>query len=83
METRENKHDGQLENEPQSKLRKSAVNQLAIGSVILLWGCLLILKQIGLIEKNVSTWPFPLAAFGALLVVSGVYRLSKFRAGAG
>jgi hypothetical protein len=82
MKAGENQHDGQIENEHQSKLRRRAVNQLAFGSLIVFWGSLLILKQIGIIEKNASTWPYPLAAFGILLVISGVYRLSKSRADA-
>jgi len=80
METGENPHDKQIENEHASKLRRRAINQLAFGFIILLWGILLILKQAGIIEKNVSTWPFPLAAFGILLMISGIYRLSKSQA---
>ena len=80
MEAGENQRDRQLENEHPSKLRKRAINQLAIGSVILLWGSLLTLKQVGIIDKNVSTWPFALAAFGILLVAGGIYRLSRSRA---
>jgi len=77
METGENHHDTQLENEHPSKLRRRAIDQLAIGSIILLWGSLLALKQVGIIEKSVSTWPFPLTAFGVLLVAGGIYRLSR------
>ena len=80
MKAGENQHDRQTGSEHSSKLRKHAIDRLAIGSVILLWGALLILKQAGMIDKNVSTWPFPLAAFGILLVVSGIYRLSRSRA---
>jgi hypothetical protein len=79
METGENQHDAQLENEHPSKLRRRAIDQLAIGSIILLWGSLLALKQVGIIEKSVSTWPFPLTAFGVLLVAGGIYRLSRSR----
>ncbi|HKZ93012.1 MAG TPA: hypothetical protein VJ249_00325 [Candidatus Bathyarchaeia archaeon] len=53
----------------------AAINQLAIGIIILVWGSLLTLKQVGLIEKNVSTWPFVLTAFGALLIFGGIYKL--------
>lgn len=66
MKTGENQRDSQLENEHASKLRSRAINQLAIGSIILLWGSLLTLKQVGIIEKNVSTWPIALTAFGIL-----------------
>lgn len=52
----------------------AAINQLAIGTIILLWGSLLTLKQLGLIEESVSTLPFVLTAFGALLVFGGIYR---------
>jgi len=51
------------------------INRLAVGSIILVWGSLLMLKQAGLIEENVSTWPFVLTAFGALLIFGGIYRL--------
>jgi len=53
-----------------------AVNRLAVGSIIILWGSLLALKQVGVIEKDVSTWPFAFVAFGILLVFGGIYRLS-------
>jgi len=79
METGENQRQRQFENEHSSNLRRRAIDQLAIGSIILLWGALLALKQIGIIEKNVSTWPFALTAFGILLVAGGIYRLSRSR----
>jgi hypothetical protein len=79
MKAGENQRDGQLENEHSSKLKRRAIDQLAIGSIILLWGSLLTLKQVGIIEKSVSTWPFPLTAFGILLVIGGIYRLSRSR----
>ena len=50
-------------------------NRLGLGSIIVLWGSLLALKQAGMIGKDVSTLPFILAAFGMLLVSGGVYRL--------
>jgi len=52
-----------------------AINRLAIGSIIILWGSLLALKQAGIVERNVSAWPFALVAFGMLLVFGGIYRL--------
>jgi len=79
MKAEENQPDGQIENEIRSRLRKRAIDQLAFGSLILLWGSLLALKEAGIIQKNISTWPFPLAAFGILLVASGIYRLSRPR----
>jgi hypothetical protein len=79
MKAGENQRDEQLENEHPSKLRRRAIDQMAIGSIILLWGSLLTLKQVGIIEKNVSTWPFALTAFGILLVIAGIYRLSRSR----
>jgi hypothetical protein len=79
MKAGENQRDGRFENEQSSRLRRRAIDQLAIGSIILLWGSLLALKQVGIIEKNVSTWPFPLTAFGILLVIGGIYRLSRSR----
>ena len=52
-----------------------AINRLAIGAIIILWGSLLALKQVGIIEKDVSTWPFAFVAFSILLVFGGIYRL--------
>jgi hypothetical protein len=77
MKTEETKHERQIENERPSRLRRHAINQLAFGSIIVFWGSLLMLKQAGVIQKNVSTWLFPLAAFGILLVAGGIYRLSR------
>lgn len=57
------------------RYRLRAINQLAIGSIIILWGSLLALKQVGIIDENISTWPFVFVAFGILLVVGGFYRL--------
>jgi hypothetical protein len=54
---------------------RRAINQLSIGFIIVLWGSLLILKQAGIIEKDVSTWPFAFVAFGMLLILGGIYRL--------
>lgn len=79
MKAGENQRDGQFENEQSGKLRRRAIDQMAIGFIILLWGSLLTLKQVGIIEKNVSTWPFPLTAFGILLIIGGIYRLSRSR----
>jgi len=79
METKENQRNAQFENEHPSKLRRRAIDHLAIGSTILLWGSLLALKQVGIIDKNVSTWPFPLTLFGVLLVAGSIYRLHKSR----
>jgi hypothetical protein len=79
MEAGENQRDKHLENGCPSKLKRRAINQFAIGSIILFWGILLALKQVGMIERNVSTWPFALTAFGILLVAGGIYRLSRSR----
>ena len=68
-----------LDMEDKIKIRKSAINHLAFGSIILLWGILLVLKQVGIIERNVSTWPFAFVAFGTLFVVSGIIKLSRSR----
>ena len=51
------------------------LNRLGLGSIIILWGSLLALKQAGMIGKDVSTLPFIIVAFGILLVLGGVYRL--------
>jgi hypothetical protein len=65
--------------EDKTKARKSAINHLAFGSVIFIWGILLLLKQVGIIEKTVSTWPYPFVAFGALFVVSGIIKLGRLK----
>lgn len=52
-----------------------AVDQMAIGSIILLWGSLLMLEQVGIIDRSLSTWPFVFVAFGMLLIAGGEYRL--------
>jgi hypothetical protein len=51
----ENHHQGLLGDK---RYKRRAINQLAIGLIIVLWGGLLILKQVGVIEKDVSTRPF-------------------------
>jgi uncharacterized membrane protein len=63
--------------EDEIKERKSGVNQLAFGSIVFVWGILLVLRQVGVI--TVSTLPFVFTAFGALLVISGVVKLSRSR----
>lgn len=63
--------------EERIKTRKSGINQLAFGSIVFVWGSLLVLKQVGII--SVSTLPFVFTAFGALFVVSGAIKLSGSR----
>jgi hypothetical protein len=60
-------------------LRRKAVDQMAIGGLVLLWGILLILRQIGILDRNMSTLPIIMAAFGLLLVVGGINRLNRAR----
>jgi len=62
-----------------STLRRRAIDQMAFGTLILLWGILLILRQIGVIEKSISTLPIIMAAFGLLLVLGGINRLNRSR----
>jgi hypothetical protein len=71
--------EGKEGHEHLSRLRKRAIDQFAIGLVILLWGSLLMMKQAGIIDKTVSTLPFLLTAFGILLVIGGIYKLSTAR----
>jgi hypothetical protein len=61
------------------RLRRRAVDQMAIGGLVLLWGILLVLKQTGLIGKSISTLPIIMAAFGLLLVLGGINRLNRAR----
>ena len=51
------------------------VDQMAIGSIILLWGSSLVLKQVGIIDRSLSTWPFVFIAFGILLIAGSIHRL--------
>jgi len=71
--------EGKENREHVNRLRRRAIDQFAIGLVILLWGSLLTLKQAGIIDKTVSTLPFLLTAFGILLVIGGIYKLSIAR----
>jgi uncharacterized membrane protein len=63
--------------EDKIKERKSGINQLAFGSIVFVWGILLVLRQVGVI--TVSTLSFVFTAFGALLVISGTVKLSRSR----
>ena len=60
-----------------STLRRKAVDQVAIGGLVLLWGILLILRQIGMLDRNMSTLPIIMAAFGLLLVIGSINRLNR------
>jgi hypothetical protein len=62
-----------------STLRRRAIDQMAFGFLILLWGVLLILRQIGILDRNMSTLPIIMAAFGLLLVLGGINRLNRSR----
>ncbi len=63
--------------EDKIKERKSGIDHLAFGGIVLIWGVLLVLKQVGIM--TVSTLPFVFAAFGALLVISGAVKLRRSR----
>jgi hypothetical protein len=52
-----------------------AVNRLAIGVIIVMWGILLAARQVGILAENVSMLPFCFVAFGILLIFGGIYRL--------
>jgi hypothetical protein len=56
---------------------KSGINHLAFGSIVFVWGILLLLRQIGMI--TVSTWPFAFTSFGTLFVISNTVKLSRSR----
>jgi hypothetical protein len=79
MEKEEIGYGTRPENDYVGKLRRHAIDQLAIGSMVLLWGCLLALKQVGIIDKSLSIWPFPFTLLGILLVAGGIYRLQRSR----
>ena len=65
--------------EEKMKTRKSGINHLAFGSIIFVWGILLLLKQVGIIAESVSTLPFAFTAFGALFVAAGIIKLNESR----
>jgi hypothetical protein len=65
--------------EEKTRTRNGGVNHLAFGSIILVWGILLVLKEVGIIEDSVSTWPFAFTGFGAMLVAAGVIKLNRSR----
>jgi hypothetical protein len=69
----ENYHCGLSENK---RYRLRIINRVSIGSILILWGSLLALRQFGIIEKDVSTLPFAFVAFGILLIFGGIYRLT-------
>jgi len=52
-----------------------AIDRLAIGLFIFLWGVLLPLQQTGILQENVSIWPYALIYFGILVAVGGILRL--------
>ncbi len=51
------------------------INRLSIGSIIIAWGSLLTLKEVGTLDKSISTLPFIFTAIGVLLVFGAIYRL--------
>jgi hypothetical protein len=56
--------------------RARAIDQMAIGSIISVCGTLLVLKQAGMIAKDISTLPFVLLSFGMLLIFGSIYQLT-------
>jgi len=70
---KEENHHYRLSEDKRYILR--AIDRLAIGSIILAWGSLLLLQQAEIVEKNVHIWPFALIVVGILIVAGGIYRL--------
>ena len=64
--------------ENKTETRNSGINHLTFGSLISGWGILLVLQQAGIIDGNLSTWPFAFTAFGAL-VAAGIIKLNRSR----
>jgi len=60
-----------------TETRNSGINYLAFGSIIFAWGILLLLKQAGMINNDMSTWPFAFTAFGVWLIVAGAIKLNR------
>jgi len=63
-------------NEDKRRLTLRAIDRLAIGLFISLWGALLLLQQAGIVQENVSIWPYALIYFGILVAVGGILRLN-------
>ena len=61
--------------ENKTETRNSGINHLAFGSLISGWGMLLLLQQIGIIDKNLSAF----TTFDAILVITGVIKLNGSR----
>ncbi len=66
----------QLEHERLDKLG-GAITRLTIGSFILLAGILLLLREVGIIQKRIDLWPWALITFGTLIIVGAVDRLRR------
>jgi hypothetical protein len=62
-------------NETKRRHIKGAIDRLAIGLFIFLWGAFLLLQQAGIIQHSVSVWPYALIYFGTLIAVGGIIRL--------
>jgi hypothetical protein len=63
-------------NEDKRRRTLRGIDRLAIGLFISLWGAFLLLQQAGIVQENVSMWPYALIYFGILVAVGGILRLS-------
>lgn len=63
-------------NEDKRRRTLRGIDRLAIGLFIFLWGAFLLLQQAGIVQENVSMWPYALIYFGILVAVGGISRLS-------
>ena len=57
--------------------RGNTIFVLAIGLIVLLWGCIMILQQANVLPKGLDVWPFALVIFGVLLLIGAMYALSR------
>ena len=53
--------------------RGGTVVGLAIGLIILLWGSIWFLQEVGYISGEVNVWPFAIVIFGILIIVGALY----------
>jgi hypothetical protein len=62
-------------NENEFRHLKGAIDRLAIGLFIFLWGAFLLLQQAGIIQNNISVWPYALVYFGVIVTAGGIIRI--------
>lgn len=61
--------------------RGSAIVGIAIGTIIVLWGLIILLQSTNppIIPTDISVWPIALIIFGILIVAGAMYGLGRRR----